>query len=198
MLFVLVSTFAFSQGAEKQKLYIEGRVFSGVNKEPLGNVRVYIKPRSIYTVLTDKSGYFKLPFNGLGEDLTTGQYPLVVNGLPYNVLDTLITLHTEPIQELKIVLTANCPKDRESAEADILAGQPKLFISSGASHIIFDGSLKFERKYKARYVDIGEHPVVDACLKGYSERIFEHLDSKYGKRWRKSVRSDVLYLKRTD
>ena len=53
---------------------------------------------------------------------------------------------------------------------------------------------KFERKYKIDYFDFGCTPAPSDCIKEYNEKVFELLDKKYGKEWRKNVRKDVEYL----
>ena len=153
----------------------------------MGNALVYVKG-GIVNVVTDRSGYFNVEVKNLGEQLLT------IRSAGYNHLDTLIDVSSESVRELKITLIADCPYDQKSAEEDILKGQPKLLISSGTAPVVSDGLQKFERKYKIRYVDIGEYLIAEECLKGYNEAIFKHLDSKFGKKWRKNVRSNVMFL----
>ena len=51
-----------------------------------------------------------------------------------------------------------------------------------------------DMKYKIDYFDFGCTPAPSDCIKEYNEKVFELLDKKNGKEWRKNVRKDVEYL----
>ncbi|TPN87787.1 FEKKY domain-containing protein [Aquimarina algicola] len=100
----------------------------------------------------------------------------------------------------KIILTleAICKYNKDLAEKDWKNGKPKLLLVGSIVPIANSLSdKKFERKYKIEYFDFGCTPPIQECIKAYNERIFQLMDRKYGVKWRKKVRSDVKYLKKT-
>ena len=54
---------------------------------------------------------------------------------------------------------------------------------------------KFEKKYNIEYYDFGCTPPNEECVIQYNKTIFANLDKKYGRKWRKEVRKDVIGLK---
>ncbi len=92
-------------------------------------------------------------------------------------------------------LKAECKYTKEQAEKDWKNGNPKLLIFGSIIPIgNSKADNKFEKKYNIKYFDFGCTPPIMECIKVYNERIFELMDKKYGKKWRKRVRSDVEYL----
>ena len=87
-------------------------------------------------------------------------------------------------------------KARELAHKDIEEGNLFLQLQGGISPQVYDSDRIFEARYKVFYFDYGCIGPKDETAAAYSEVIFEHLDSLYGKKWRRQVRKDVLYFKK--
>lgn len=89
----------------------------------------------------------------------------------------------------------NCDFDGETAKNEWKNKSAKLYLIGSISPIANSkNDKKFEKKYNIQYFDFGCTPAPSDCIKEYNEKIFELLDKKYGKEWRKVVRKDVGYL----
>lgn len=53
---------------------------------------------------------------------------------------------------------------------------------------------KFEEEYNIQYYDFGCTPPAYECLVMYNEKIAEMMDEKFGKKWRKKARVDIIGL----
>ncbi|WP_299707069.1 hypothetical protein [uncultured Pontibacter sp.] len=190
LLFALIQSAVFGQGTERKKLYVEGRIISEVNNKPLENVITYLQKERVF-IATDSTGFFRIPVKASGE------HRLIVIEGGYSELDSLIVIKTESLTDLNIVLVADCPFNRSSAEKDIKKGNPKLLLVGSIAPVVYTGQNYFERKYKVQYYDFGCTPPADACIEEYNQKVFEFLDKKYGDKWRKEVRKDVRFLSKT-
>jgi hypothetical protein len=179
---------SFCQTENQAKTFIEGRIVSGVNNKPLVNVPVYLKHRTIGTI-TDSLGYFKIT------EVPQGNYHLIARDFGYVETETAISVASEPLKGLKITLKADCPYDRSAAKADIASGKPKLLLVGSIAPVVYKNQHWFERKYKVQYFDFGCTPPAYECIEEYNKEIFSYLDKKYGDKWRKEVRPDVIFLK---
>ena len=82
----------------------------------------------------------------------------------------------------------------EFAKKDVENGIPFLFLPMGDAPIKYRSDSIFEKKYKV-YYRYGN------CEQGfyelkyeYNNVVFKFLNNKYGKKWSKEVRKDVIYL----
>ena len=137
-------------------------------------------------VETDSTGSFRF------ENLPSGTYLIKIVGSDFKTLDTLITLSNKSIDNLDLLIISNCEINSQIAEIDIKNHKPRLLIFGGIAPIIYWGQEKFEKKYKVKYYDYGDLLPNPDCAKDYNIRIFEYLDKKYGNKWRKEVRKDVV------
>ena len=64
---------------------------------------------------------------------------------------------------------------------------PKVVIVGGIVRAIKPGDTKFAKKYKIQFIDTG-------CIVEFNKVTFAFLDRKYGKKWRKQIRKDLLGL----
>lgn len=83
------------------------------------------------------------------------------------------------------------------AQSDINAGRPRLLLSGGITPIIYTTDEEFEKKYQVKYFDFGCIAIPDECILAYNSEIFQHLDTTFGKEWRKEIRKDVIGLRKT-
>ncbi|HIP48053.1 MAG TPA: hypothetical protein EYG92_03700 [Lutibacter sp.] len=146
-----------------------------ITKQPLtiadnlGNFRIeYLEPNKKYVIEISAFGYGKQKFN---VETKSG------------------------INNLTFELKADCEYNAEQAESDWKIGIPKLLLFGSIAPIGNTSSdNRFEKKFGIKYFDFGCEPPIEECIKIYNQRIFELMDKKYGKVWRKKVRTDVEYL----
>ena len=172
--------------------YISGTVkkmigLSGI----LPSINTIVKiDNSNIIVETDTLGNFNI------NNLSSGKYLVKIVGYDIKTIDTLITILNKSIESLDILVISNCEINGQIAEMDIKKHKPRLLIFGGISPVIYKGQEKFERKYHVKYYDYGDVVPDTDCAKEYNSRIFNYLDDKYGKTWRKEVRKDIVGLKR--
>lgn len=79
------------------------------------------------------------------------------------------------------------------AKDDILAGTAWLYVQSRFSPITYSSQYTFEKRYHVRY-DLSGCTLSDReeCLTIYNKAVFHSLDSLYGGKWRRTVRTDVI------
>lgn len=186
---------AFSQ-ITKKTVYLEGQVISNITNNPISDVLIYLQKEKNYS-FTDSAGNFRVPINILGE------HHLIIQGFGFRQKDSLITVSPEPSKKLKINLIPldifnpdSCSYNQKSAEADILNGTPKLLKVMGDAPVTSSFKQKFELKYNVEYIVFGCLPPLEECVKTYNKTIFNYLDKKYGRKWRKEV--DPVIIRRTE
>jgi hypothetical protein len=70
-----------------------------------------------------------------------------------------------------------------------------LLLSGGIAPVYSPKEDKFEQKYMVKYHDFGDVAPDIKCITTYNKVIFQFLDKKFGKSWRKDARNDVIGLK---
>jgi hypothetical protein len=93
----------------------------------------------------------------------------------------------------KIYFIDNCDEAVKLAETDIKNETIFLFLQSGEAPIICTGDKTFEEKYRIEFYEQG--CIGSNCTKEYNEIIFNYLTNKYGKKWIKQIRKDVIGFK---
>jgi hypothetical protein len=83
----------------------------------------------------------------------------------------------------------------KTAQDDVAAGRPKLLLTGGIAPLVYSNQVKFEKKYKVEYFDFNCTSDLNECILSYNKVIFDFLDKKYGTKWRKEVRKDVIGFK---
>jgi len=190
-IFLIIISFFIQSGfsQNEKKFQISGKIDFLVGKEIIHPEKTFIQLLPTNKVETfDKSGYFE--FN----DLPSGKYTLRIECFGYRRLDTVISIQDSSVKNLSLLIIADCPVNKEVAEIDISNNEPRLLIAGGIAPVFYEDQEEFEQKYHIKYEIYGCVIPARECMEQYNTRIFEYLDSKYGKKWRKEVRKDVIGL----
>lgn len=82
---------------------------------------------------------------------------------------------------------------------DIKHRRAQLVIRGGIVAMHYPQDSVFMRKYHVRFNDPGcVLPEDEACIIAYNQTVFQHLDKKYGYKWRKLVRKDLVGYEEVD
>ena len=88
-----------------------------------------------------------------------------------------------------------CPKyNKGAAMLALKKNTPKVVIVGGIVRAIKPGDTKFAKKYKIQFIDTGCVIENTDCIVEFNKVTFAFLDRKYGKKWRKQIRQDLLGL----
>ncbi len=185
---ILVCQITFGQSE------INGFVKSSITDlRPITDVYIEItnikKPVLERMEMADSLGFFKFV------DLEPNKvYKLKVSAFGY--ADKIYDVKTDNrITKTTLTLDASCEFSEKQAEVDWKNGKAKLLlVGSIASIANSPADNKFEKKYGIEYYDFGCTPPIYECVKIYNQQMFELMDKKYGKSWRKNVRTDVEFL----
>jgi len=93
----------------------------------------------------------------------------------------------------KINFIENCNEATKLAETDIKNEIIVLFLQSGEAPIIYYEDEIFKKKYNVFFYEQG--CIGSNCTKEYNKIIFNYLLNKYGKKWIKQIRKDVIGFK---
>jgi hypothetical protein len=69
-------------------------------------------------------------------------------------------------------------------------------LQGGISPKVYTTDQDFESRFDIYFFDFGCTSPDYKCIIRYNTRIFEYLTSKYGQRWLKKIRKDVIGLAR--
>lgn len=82
------------------------------------------------------------------------------------------------------------------AKSDIKNKTIFLFLQSGEAPIVYTNDKIFETKYGIYFQDFGDIGFADyTCVIKYNNIVFDYLTNKYGRRWVKEIRKDVIGFK---
>jgi len=84
--------------------------------------------------------------------------------------------------------------NREKALQEIKNKSPRIVIVGGIIRAGRPGDDKFAKRYKIQFVDTGCVIEDINCIADYNKVTFEYMDKKYGKKWRKHARQDLIGL----
>lgn len=182
-----IASFTYSQESNFYSIHGQVKLSVGLETTIPINAMVMIKSANKYA-MTDSLGSFRF------DSLAVGAYRMLVQGFGYNKIDTLITI-TDSNKSLDLLLFADCEINKVTAQSDIKENKPRLLIIGGIVPTIYPDQHLFESKYGVKYDDYGDTPPPQECVEQYNREIFEYLDKKFGKSWRKEVRKDVVGLK---
>ena len=185
-LILLVASTAYSQ-TKSAKLSISGSVkvyFGQVLAKP-DEATVELLPIHKITS-TDSLGNYQ--FNGLD----SGNYSVQVTEYHFIPQAFKIKLTSQPVTNFDLTINANCSVDAETARSDIERNEPRLLLIGGIAPVAYLYGTKPEKKYGFRYHDFGCTPPAEECVVQYNAVIFQYLDRKFGEKWRKEVRQDVI------
>ncbi|MDD5150861.1 MAG: hypothetical protein PHC28_10365 [Flavobacterium sp.] len=93
----------------------------------------------------------------------------------------------------RINFIENCNEVEKLAEIDIKNETIILFLQSGEAPIIYYKDETFKKKYNVFFYEQG--CIGSNCTKEYNKIIFNYLLNKYGKKWIKQIRKDVIGFK---
>ncbi|MCT8341240.1 hypothetical protein MG296_14330 [Flavobacteriaceae bacterium TK19130] len=91
---------------------------------------------------------------------------------------------------------ADCNKAVEFAESDIKNGQPILLLAGGIAPVQVLTDVDFENKFNVSFYDYGCVQPSEICMEKYNWKIFDYLTEKYGRKWQKEIRDDVVGFKK--
>ncbi|WP_203296779.1 FEKKY domain-containing protein [Luteirhabdus pelagi] len=97
---------------------------------------------------------------------------------------------------LKLNFISSESEAKTLAEIDIKNGNPFLFLVGGIAPVIYTTDLAFEKKYDIYLFDFGCTGPQEKYIEAYNEVIFEYLTNRFGKKWKKDIRKDVIGLKK--
>jgi len=84
--------------------------------------------------------------------------------------------------------------NQEKALSDIKNGEINILESSGIAPVFYKSDSKFAKKYKVNFVEYGCEGVAWESFYQYNRTVFKYLDKKYGTKWRKRIRKDIVGL----
>ncbi|WP_304196805.1 hypothetical protein [Flavobacterium alvei] len=93
----------------------------------------------------------------------------------------------------KINFIEDCNEVNKLAKTDIKNETIFLFLQSGEVPIIYSKDVTFEKEYNIKFYEQG--CIGSNCTKEYNKIIFNYLLNKYGKKWIKQIRKDVIGFK---
>jgi hypothetical protein len=186
LLIVLTPLIAFAQG-QADSYSISGKInlLIGLEMVPVQEALVTVKNTG-QVATTDSLGNFKL------ENLKLGKHQLQVLGASFSAIDTSVTITEVSITDLSLVAIADCSINEDIAQRDIKKNKSRLLIVGGIAPVVYVHQEKFEKKYDVKYHDFGCVAPNEKCIEQYNQVVFKFLDSRYGKKWRKEVRKDVV------
>jgi hypothetical protein len=192
LFFLLTSNICFGQ-VDYSAVLIDQQ-----SHEPLSFVLVKtLNNLDTTTVLTDIEGRFTF------RNRTIGNLRIIVNELGFSLLDTSITLTTHRASDTLLVNQLNLNNrvvrlfyNKSTALADIKAETIFLLLPGGLVGTKINATdTLFENKYKLKYISRGCIRFSSDNEREYNTTIFNYLDKKYGRTWRKEVRPDIIGLK---
>lgn len=164
-----------------------GQVVSEINyQKPYGTVYVFEYGTS-NGVLTDSLGNFKIIAEKKGD-----VHLFEVSAIGYSKTVFKVDLRDKPLNKT-FVLKADCSINGHKAIEELKAGNAKLYLIGGMAPIAnSDSDNKFEKKYGIKYFDFGCEPPIHECIMEYNQIVAKYLDQKYGVKWRKKARTDII------
>ena len=184
LILILVCGFTYGQTE------INGKVISGITGEkPITEIYVQELVTKQPLTFADSLGNFRIEFLEPNK-----KYIIEITAFGYGKQKFDVETKNG-INKLTFELKADCEYNAEQAESDWKIGKPKLLLFGSIAPIGNSSSdNRFEKKFGIKYYDFGCEPPIDECIKIYNQKMFELMDEKYGKVWRKKVRTDVEYL----
>ncbi|MBE9461943.1 carboxypeptidase regulatory-like domain-containing protein [Dyadobacter sp. UP-52] len=184
--FLLIISFASSaQTLSTGSLKISGLVVSELTGDPIPYCQITYQTN--IGTRSDSSGNFQII------DLPSGVYKIYFQALDRGSNDTLVTIGNTDLLGLDWPVHTSCTEiNQNCALFDISIGKLKLFLQSGDPPITYFSQKRFSKKYKVQFYEFGDliqYPF--DCLVMYNQAVFQHLDNKFGRHWRKDFRPNV-------
>lgn len=186
---LLSPSLLFAQLGSK-KFSVSGRVRVVVGTDTVAPVRTPVVrlKNTMSGVLTDSLGNYEL------KGLSQGKPRVNLMGFGFKA-DTIVEIRDRSLENIDIIAVADCEVNKAVAEKDIMDNRIRLLLTTGiVSSAETPRDENFEKRYDVVYYNYGYLCPALECVIQYNLRIFEYLDSRYGKEWRKMVRKDVWGL----
>ncbi len=97
---------------------------------------------------------------------------------------------------IKLTFVTEITEAKNLARQDIDKGTPFLLLQSGIAPVVYTTDSIFENKFRVYYYEQGCTGPDNELMKAYNIEIFKYLDEQFGKKWRKSIRKDVIGFKK--
>lgn len=97
---------------------------------------------------------------------------------------------------IKLTFVTDIAEAKDLAQQDIDKGTPFLLLQSGIAPVVYTTDSIFENKFRVYYYEQGCTGPDTKLMKTYNVEIFKYLDEQFGKKWRKSIRRDVIGFKK--
>lgn len=95
---------------------------------------------------------------------------------------------------LKTEMSSDCINVKGFADTDIKNNNIYILLQGGISPVVFPKDKIFEKNFNIRFHDQG--CIGSRCSETYNQYIFDYLYKKYGTKWMKEIRKDVLGFKK--
>ncbi len=139
------------------------------------------------------------------DSLPAGRYRLNILYPGYYIFDTLIDIQRctsdfsfqlRPFSDADSLYIAYSEFTAEGALHDIENNQMRILLPGGLIQETTNASDSlFEQKYHVRFLSQGCVRLPGEDQHAYNQKIFNYLDKKYGRRWRREIRQDAIGLK---
>jgi len=95
----------------------------------------------------------------------------------------------------KLIFAENLAKAADLAQSDIEKKIPFLLLQGGIAPVIYSTDNQFQEKYKIYYYEFGCTGLNYKFAAEYNKIMFGYLTQKYGNKWIRIIRKDVIGLK---
>ncbi|MFC5269068.1 hypothetical protein [Adhaeribacter terreus] len=109
--------------------------------------------------------------------------------------DSIILSSSMP-NHAKLRLISKCNEAAKNfAQQDIKNDSAFIYVLGGIAIIEYTTDEAFEKRYNVRFHSYGCNSAQQQCLINYNWLIFDYLETKFGKIWRKEIRKDAVGFK---
>jgi hypothetical protein len=185
--FTVLTTLTFAQTADTFK--VSGTLRSAYSKEPISDGVIMVTKTKGYKA--DSMGRFTL------YDLSKGEHKLTFGAFGYDNKDTVVNVADANIYSFDWLILTKCEElNAERALLDIKQNKPKLYLQGGIAPVAMLTDQNFRKEFGVTYYDFGDDArIKQECMLLYNQTIFDYLDRRFGDKWRKKVRQDVIGYK---
>ena len=180
IIFLFTSALVFGQNS----IAIAGKVISEEGNISNATVRIGTQGG-----ITNDKGDFRFDYNSTS---IPDRLVIDVSALGYRTRQFEYPSKEANLEDLIIVLSLFPAIDDRTALEDINNGNIQFLLSGGIAPVVYKSDKKFGRKYGVSFYEFGCEVVAEESLVRYNSVIAEYLDKKYGKKWRKKVRDDIV------
>ena len=113
----------------------------------------------------------------------------------YETIEKIIDTRKVSEQNFDIILKPRFGLNRQKAIRDIKNGEINILELGGIGSTLYKSDLKFSKKYNVNFIQYGCEDISEESLYQYNQTVFEYLDEKYGEKWRKEIRRNIVKLK---